>query len=179
LRKLGGEGGWDSKMCIRNTTARLAAAAVATAMLSAALPTAMAQQSGKTVQPTKVQGAAAPVAKPAKPVQRNAASQTSRAAPVQSREWTLEDALPERSVIMRQYEPVRPPDVGRVPLRSGPGSIGLATDTVTNPNRLPDGRAIPSLESNAQRSSSYVGLSLSVPTSDKAMNIPLPFAPPQ
>jgi hypothetical protein len=166
-------------MTIGPTTAHLAAAAVAAVMLCAASPTAMAQKAGKTTPPPKADGAAAAVAKPAKPVQRTSASQNSRTAPAQSREWMLEDALPERSVIMRQYEPARPPDVGRVPLRSGPGSFGLTTDTASNPNRLPDGRPIPSLESNAQRSSSYVGLSLSVPTSDKAMNIPLPFAAPQ
>ena len=109
----------------------------------------------------KVQGVTAgAVKKPAKPIQRSAASENSRATPAQSREWTLEDALPERSVIMRQYEPVRAPDVGRVPLRSGPGSFGLTTDTQVNPP-APHGRPIPSLESNAQRSSSYVGVSLS------------------
>jgi hypothetical protein len=166
-------------MTIGNTTAHFAAVAVAAALLSHVAPV-MAQQAGKTVPPPKVQGVTAgAVKKPAKPIQRSAASQNSRATPAQSREWTLDDALPERSVIMRQYEPVRAPDVGRVPLRSGPGSFGLTTDTQVNPNRLPDGRPIPSLESNAQRSSSYVGMSLSVPTSDKAMNIPLPFAAPQ
>jgi hypothetical protein len=164
-------------MTIGNTTAYLAAA-VAAVMLSTALP-AVAQQTNTAATPKSVQRTATrPAAKPAKPVQRSAASQSSRAAPAQSREWMLEDALPERSAIMRQYEPAQSPAVGRVPLRSGPGSVGLTTDTLANPNRLPDGRPIPSLESNAQRSSSYVGLSLSVPTNDKAMNIPLPFAPP-
>jgi hypothetical protein len=176
-RKLGGEGRLRQHMTFGNTTARFAAAAVVVVMLSAALPaTAMAQQSNKTA----VQGATArPVVKPVKPVQRAATSQNSRSMPPQNREWMLEDALPERSAIMRQYEPARSPEMGRVPLRSGPGTCGLATETQTNPNRLPDGRPIPSLESNAQRNSSYVGLSLSVPTSDKAMNIPLPFGAPE
>ena len=130
-------------MTIGNTTAHFAAVAVAAALLSHVAPV-MAQQAGKTVPPPKVQGVTAgAVKKPAKPIQRSAASQNSRATPAQSREWTLEDALPERSVIMRQYEPVRAPDVGRVPLRSGPGSFGLTTDTQVNPNRLPDGRPIP------------------------------------
>jgi hypothetical protein len=110
--------------------------------------------------------------KATKPIPREAL----RTAPEQ--QWTIENALPDHSATMRQYDYVPPqPKIGRVPLHSGPGTVGFETDTKSNPYKTPDGRTIPGLEATDNRSNSYVGLSLSVPTNNNAMNIPMPLEP--
>jgi len=63
-----------------------------------------------------------------------------------------------------------------MPLQSG--SVGFDTKTQVNPNQTPDGATIRGQETTAARSSTYVGMSLSVPTTDKTMNFPLPWARP-
>ena len=45
------------------------------------------------------------------------------------------------------------------------------------PTGLPDGRTIPGLEATREPAQLYMGLSLSVPTSDKMMNFPVPLLP--
>jgi hypothetical protein len=91
----------------------------------------------------------------------------------------LQDALPDHSASMRQYDTRPPsPSIGRVPLQSGPGTLGFETKTQVNPNQTPDGATIRGQDATAARSSSYVGMSLSVPTSDKAMNFPVPWGRP-
>jgi hypothetical protein len=120
-----------------------------------------------------------PSSKPAKPAQRPRATQNSRTPAAQrQQEWTLQDALPDHSPAMRQYEPQTKPGLGRVPLQSGPGSFGFETENKVKPLHTPDGRIIPGLDGNAGRSSSYLGLSLSVPSTDKAMGIPVPWGRP-
>ena len=88
--------------------------------------------------------------------------------------------MPDHSASMRQYDP-RPtsPAIGRVPLQSGTGTFGFETKTQVNPNQTPDGATIRGQEATAARSSSYLGMSLSVPTSNKAMNFPVPWGKPQ
>jgi hypothetical protein len=67
--------------------------------------------------------------------------------------------------------------LGRLPVRSssGTGSFGFETETKVKPNQLPDGRTIPGLEAatSAHSNSTYLGLSLSVPTGEKSL-IPAP-----
>ena len=158
---------------------QLAAAAWAAMVLVTALPVAgVAQQVDKPARAVKPdQGVAVKVAKPRQP----STAQNSRKTETPGRQWVLEDALPDHSAAMRYYapEPARStPAMGRVPLRSGPGSFGIATDTQVKANQLPDGQTIPSLDTSSRRTPSYVGLSLTVPTSDKSLNIPVPFGAP-
>jgi hypothetical protein len=138
-------------------------------MLAATMSaTAFAQQSDKPARAAKPDrsAAAAPSTKPAKSAQRKTETPAGQ--------WTLQDALPDHSAAMRYYAPesATGAGLGRVPLRSGPGTFGLATETKTRGDLLPDGRPIPSLSSSSRQPPSFVGLSLSVPTSNKALNIP-------
>lgn len=166
-------------------------------MLAVALPApASAEQydaSARTAQSD--QTAASRTPKPAKPVVRPGAesnaktnakttartnARTNAKRPeAQGRTWTLQDAMPDNSASMRKYD-TRPasPGVGRVPLQSGPGTLGFETKPQVNPNQTPDGATIRGQEATAARSSTYVGMSLSVPTTDKAMNFPVPWGKP-
>jgi len=165
----------------------LASAAIGAMMLAVALPApGLAQQSDPSARAAKSdQGVPArPASKPAKPaVARTSATTNTKTgakpSETQGRPWTLQDAMPEHSAAMRQYD-TRPssPGMGRLPLQSGPGSVGFETKTQVNPNQTPDGATIRGQDATAARSSSYVGMSLSVPTSDKAMNFPLPWGKP-
>ena len=100
--------------------------------------------------------AAQPAPQSSKPAQR---AGTKQATP-----WTIQDALPDRSVALRPDPPSTEPGLGRVPLRSGQGSFGFETEThvKTSPTTV-----IPSLQANESRIRPFMGLSLSVPTSDK------------
>jgi hypothetical protein len=163
-------------------------------MLAVALPApGFAQQSDPSARTAKPdQGATVrPASKPAKPVAAQNAKTTAKTSDktsvktntktpdAQGRPWTLEDAMPDHSASMRQYDP-RPasPGMGRVPLQSGPGTVGFETKTQVNPNQTPDGATIRGQDATAARSSSYVGMSLSVPTDNKVMNFPVPWARP-
>ena len=157
-------------------------------MLAVALPApGSAQQQSDPSARTADQGATArPASKPAKPVARTGTAQnakttanktTAKTPGAQGRPWTLQDAMPADSASMRQYDP-RPasPGIGRIPLQSG--SVGFETKTQVNPNQTPDGATIRGQDATAARSSSYMGMSLSVPTDDKAMNFPVPWGKP-
>ena len=179
-------------------TSNFTSALIGTMMLAGALPVpASAQQSDPSARTAQADQAAAirPTPKPAKPVVRTDAAQNAKTSnanaktsnaktsnaktpEAQGRPWTLQDAMPDHSASMRQYDtrPAAPP-IGRVPLQSGPGTLGFETKTQVNPNQTPDGATIRGQEATAARSSTYVGMSLSVPT-DKAMNFPLPWARP-
>ncbi len=154
-------------------------------MLAVVLPApGSAQQSGPSGRTAQFDQTTAtrPAPKPAKSVVRPGAEQNAKTGahtPAQGRPWTLQDAMPDRSASMRQYDtrPASPP-IGRVPLQSGPGTLGFETKTQVNPNQTPDGATIRGQEATAARSSTYVGMSLSVPTADKTMNFPLPWARP-
>jgi hypothetical protein len=147
-------------------------------LLAAAAPASgSAEQSDPPARTAKSSQGATPAQKPAKPAPRAAASPNTRAAAAQKQEWTLEHAMPDHSASMRQYDSP-PPKIGRVPLQSGPGTVGFETETRSNAYQTPDGRTIPGLQSTENRASSYLGLSLSVPTSDKTMSFPVPLVPP-
>jgi len=165
-------------------TWHLASAAIGATLLAVALPVpGSAQQSDPATRTVKsAEGVAIrPTLTPAKPVVRPGAAQAAKTAakaqPAQ-RQWTLQDALPDHSASVRQYDPPPSPSVGRVPLQSGPGTLGFETKTRLNPNQTPDGATIRGQDATAARSSSYVGMSLSVPTSDKTMNFPMPWRQP-
>ena len=104
--------------------------------------------------------AAKPVAakRPAAPAQRPAVTNSGDY-------WKIDYALPTPPKAVR--EPVNPAHgLGRVPLENSPGSFGVGT--------LSDGRRPPGQEVYEQRSSSYVGLSLSVPSTSNSFIIPVP-----
>jgi len=168
----------------------LASAAIGATLLAVALPVpGSAQQSDPATRTVKsAQGVAIrPAPTPAKPAVRPRAAEAAKTAqaaktaaktqPAQ-RQWTLQDALPDHSASVRQYDPPPSPGVGRVPLQSGPGTLGFETKTQLNPNQTPDGATIRGQDATAARSSSYVGMSLSVPTSDKTMSFPMPWRQP-
>ena len=164
-------------MTAKTATTRIAAAALGAAIFGAVLPaTGFAQQADKLAATAKSEQR--PAAKAVKPAQRSAAPQNSRTAETPGRQWTIQDALPDHSATMRQYEPPAASGIGRVPLQSGPGTVGFETQTRVNPNLAPDGATIRGQDAAAGRTSSYVGMSLTVPTSDKALNIPVPWGRP-
>jgi hypothetical protein len=114
--------------------------------------------------------------------------QASSAAAAQTKPWSLDDALPDNSPAAQasraktapaiqptRLEPAKP-ELGRVPLRSGPGTFGLETETKVKSTEFPDGRRVPGVETTQHRPPSYFGLSISVPTNDKSI-IPS-IAPP-
>jgi hypothetical protein len=161
-------------------TWHLASAAIGATLLAVALPApGSAQQSDPATRTVKSAqgGAIRPTPTPAKPAVRPRAAQAAKTQPAQ-RQWTLQDALPDHSASVRQYNPPPSPGVGRVPLQSGPGTLGFETKTQLNPNQTPDGATIRGQDATAARSSSYVGMSLSVPTSGKTMNFPMPWRQP-
>lgn len=102
--------------------------------------------------------------------QQRAASADSR----QTRPWSIEDALPKNSSAIPARKPVvstvTAPDLGRVPLKTGPGSFGFTADTAIKPHEYPDGRPVPGSDTHAvvrtRKPGSFLGLSLSVPTFD-------------
>ena len=164
-------------MTAKTTTTHIAATALGAAMFGTVLPaTGFAQQADKPAATAKSEQSAA--TKAVKPAQRGAATQNSRKTETPGRQWILEDALPDHSATMRQYEPPASPGIGRVPLQSGPGTVGFETKTRVNPNQTPDGATIRGQDAAAGRTSSYVGMSLTVPTSDKALNILVPWGRP-
>jgi hypothetical protein len=143
------------------------ASATGILVLSAALSMpANAQQAAERagVQSSQSQ----PVKKPVKPAKPAASPATAGAADMrvpQTRQWTLDDALPGRS---RPHEPaaVSGPELGRVPVQGG--SLGVAIDPQVDPYRTPDGNRIRGLEST-KSDPSYFGLSLSVSRDDKSL----------
>jgi hypothetical protein len=86
--------------------------------------------------------------------------------------WSLEDALPDNSPAARERlkeTPAAKPQLGRVPLQNGPGTFGFETETKVKSTELPDGRRTPGADTTPHRPPSYLGLSISVPTSDKSI----------
>ena len=60
---------------------------------------------------------------------------------------------------------------GRVPLQTAPGSVGFTSDTVKS-GQFSDGRAVPGMDRYTQDPQTYVGLSLSVPSSNNSFPLP-------
>jgi hypothetical protein len=112
---------------------------------------------------------------------QRAASGKSNALAPDGKSWSIEDALPSHQpgAVQRQGDvpTISRPSIGRVPVEGGTGTFGLATDTKVKSNELSDGRRVPGLEAETRNPSSYLGLSLSVPTNDKSI-LPVPVLPP-
>jgi hypothetical protein len=107
---------------------------------------------------------------------RSASSQGRR--DTQSKPWSIEDALPSNSPAARASQPApKQSELGRMPLRSNGGSIGIETETKFKPNEFPDGKHTPGLDTSTKNPPQYLGLSLSVPTTDKSI-IPSHLLPP-
>jgi hypothetical protein len=108
--------------------------------------------------------------KPAKPASTTSAVKSATTSPAdararQTRQWTIDDALPSRTPT-REPTTASSPGLGRVPVESG--SFGFSTETKVDPYRTPDGNRIRGLESG-QSDPSYLGLSLSVTREDKSI----------
>jgi hypothetical protein len=109
-------------------------------------------------------------------VPRAQADPQSSPAAEQTKPWSLDDALPDNSPAAQARRAKTAPaikpepakrDLGRVPLRSGPGTFGLETETKVKSTEFPDGRPAPGVETTQRRPPSYFGLSISVPTDAK------------
>ena len=153
-----------------STTLLLAGTALALLLTQASVLAQSSDPSARTVKSNQA-SPSGPARKPAKPAPRVALPNPGE------KPWTLENALPDRSPSLGRYDTPQP-QIGRVPLQSGPGTVGFETETKTNAYKTPDGRIIPGLETTVGKSNTYVGLSLSVPTSDKSLPFPLPLEPP-
>jgi hypothetical protein len=150
--------------------------AMAAAVLLAGAVAASAQTApAKTVKPTT---AAKKAAAPAS------------AGQAQSDYWTVKTDLPKqygaavretstRQSNVREYDRATGTytELGRVPLQTGPGSIGFTSQS-TKSGALSDGTALPGHQAYTQRDDSYTGMSLTVPSNNKSFPIPL-LPPPQ
>ena len=145
----------------RNGSVRLMAAIAAVALLAAASPSAHAQ-------------AATAAKKSATPLKRTAPP----SAPAQPGYWSVNTDIGSEygRTITRRNDEV--PQAGvprtRVPLERGEGTFGLTTTQNIKGTRFSDDRPIPGLERGGQQSEGYVGLSVSVPNTQKT----LPFLAP-
>jgi hypothetical protein len=167
---------FKSRLTLPFTGAAWAAAMVLVAAMPVAEATPQSDAPARTVTSDQ-RVLARPAPKPAKPKLR-ADGTPNRPPAAPAKPWTLQDALPNNSAATRSYEPPAAPAIGRVPLQSGAGTFGVQTETQVKAHQTPDGRTIPGLEANANRPQSYLGLSLSVPSTDKTMSIPAPWDRP-
>jgi hypothetical protein len=137
---------------------------------------------GHAEQPSGERAAAHAPARPPAPVPHTTASgraavreaqpKPSPSKSLSSKPWSLEDALPDNSPAARdrlKETPVAKPQLGRVPLQNGQGTIGFETETKVKSTELPDGRKTPGADTTPHRPPSYLGLSISVPTHDKSI----------
>lgn len=109
-------------------------------------------------------------AKPARPQRQTSSAQNAR---VQAPQWSIKDALPNNSSAFdsRDSDPKIKNTIGRIPLQSG--SLGFETETKIKSTEYPDGQRVPGVDTNPRQPPSYLGLSLSLPTSDKSLLPPL------
>jgi hypothetical protein len=80
---------------------------------------------------------------------------------------------PERSRTTEMTTDIHP-EFGRIPVQSGQGSIGFTSGSSASSGRFHDGRDVPGLNPNAQKESSFVGLSMSVSSGSKGLPVPVP-----
>ena len=170
IRSGAGRGGGD-KMTIWNRAAlRLATAALVAAIAAAGcFGPGSAEASDNPTRAVPGTHAHASV-KPAAKAQRVPRTASRNA---QTRPWSIEDALPARSSALGGPAPApTTSNLGRIPLKSA--TLGLETESKVNPYASPEGRHLPGLETEAHGRPSFLGLSLSVPTSDKLFPLPTP-----
>ena len=79
--------------------------------------------------------------------------------------WLINDALPDntKALATSEPDPKTKRTIGRMPLRSG--SVGFETDPKIKSMEYPDGQKVPGYEASGRHPPSYLGFSLSVPTS--------------
>lgn len=144
----------------RSAAMQLLGAIVAAALLAGAAAPASAQTIAK---PAKKAAAAAKPAKPA-PAPAKATEQGTDY-------WAINTDVGK----YRDDRPVPAPHApGRVPLQTAPGSVGFTSGAVRT-GQFADGRTTPGLDRYNQDPQSYVGLSLSVTSSNKSFPIPAPL----
>lgn len=145
-------------------TAALHLTALAALLLVGAAAPAFAQATG---QPAKPKSASRPATKPAPK------------AAAQSDYWSVNYEVPreyESSSRTTRVEERTP--LSRVPTQSGNGTIGVTTDSALRRGQLFDGRDVPGgVSPNAQKESSFVGLSLNLKSSNNSFPIPAPPTP--
>jgi len=141
-------------------------------ILLMALAPSRAEQALSTTDSTKsAQSQAGHVLAPARAksdkTQRNA--RTAPPARGQAQPWSIKDALPDntKALVTGESDSKTKPAIGRLPLRSG--SVGFETDPKIKSMEYPDGQKVPGYEASGRHPPSYLGFSLSVPTSDKSM----------
>jgi hypothetical protein len=146
-------------------------AAVIGALLLAAGGTSAFAQSQPTTKPEKRLNAARP-AKPAttRPAQGAELGRLSD-------HWTIEQALPNRPrAVERRPAPEAASPLSRVPIQNTPGTIGFDSREIRG-TTFSDGRPVPGISQNSYDNSSYVGLSVNVPSLTNAFPIPVPPPP--
>jgi hypothetical protein len=107
---------------------------------------------------------------PARPKPASARhSATAANAGDQTHQWSIKDALPDRSSALgsADADPKTKTAIGRIPWRSG--SLGFETESKIKPTEYPGGQKVPGYDTNGRQPPSYLGFSLSVPTSGKSM----------
>ena len=162
------------------TARRLVAAALGTAVLAAGVPApGFAEQIDNPVRAARSdQGAAHQTPKPATAAARAALSPNAPGRETKGKPWSIEDALPRNSrAVPADASTGSSPGLGRVPLQTVSGSFGLETENKIKPTEFPDGRPVPGLAPSPHHPTQYLGLSLSVPSHDKSMTIPVPLVP--
>jgi hypothetical protein len=117
-------------------------------------------------QQTKPAAARKPSPKPVATARRAATWDSDTMRLPQTNNWSIQDALPRESRAVRAPVPERSP-LSRVPLEGGGGG-SLGFDSIS------DSKPPPGQEVYGQRSTSYVGMSLSVPSLNKALPTLLP-----
>jgi hypothetical protein len=147
----------------RSTAMSLLGAIVAAALLMGAAATASAQTIAK------------PDKKPAAARSAQRAPAPATAAEQGTDYWAINTDVGK----YRDDRPVPAPSApGRVPLQNAPGSVGFTSAPVRT-GQFADGRTTPGLDRYNQDPQSYVGLSLSVTSSNKSFPIPAPLQPSQ
>jgi len=153
---------------MRRKAMRPIAMAVGVLMIAAA--PSWAEQTGSKTDATRSTSQAGHILAPAraKPEQAKRSVGTGQQARTQAQPWSIKEALPENSKALAvDPEPKTKPAIGRVPWRSG--SVGFETESKIKSTEYPDGQKVPGYETTARHPPSYLGFSLSVPTSGKSM----------
>jgi len=157
------------------TLRMLGAAAAVLALVVACFGAGHAEQPGEraaTHVPPRPPGSIPHTSASPRPAVREAQPQPVPSRSLSSKPWSLEDALPDNSPAARdrlKEIPAAKPQLGRVPLQNGQGTIGFETETKVKSTELPDGRKTPGADTTPHRPPSYLGLSISVPTHDKSI----------
>jgi hypothetical protein len=145
----------------RKATMHLLGAIVAVTLLVDAAAPASAQ----TIANPGTRNAAA--AKPTKPATKRPPANT--ATQQGTDYWAINTDVGKYANTSRDIPTTR--ERGRVPLQTAPGSVGFTSDSVKS-GQFSDGRAVPGMDRYTQDPQTYVGLSLSVTSSNNSFPLP-------